>query len=165
MRERIERPSLMDRRSDFMKSVPQQASLEETLRYVLEERANVVARETGCVQRQVKFSGATLLQTLIFGWLQHPDATLESLASTAEIRAVSVSDTAVDKRFTPQCAEFLHRMLEEMASVIVMADEDVPLPLLRRFGAVLIEDSSSLALPDELAQQWRGCGGNQGHTA
>jgi len=105
-----------------MKSVPQQASLEETLSYVLEERANVLARETGCVQRQVKFSGATLLQTMVFGWLQHPAATLESLASTAEIRAVSVSDTAVDKRFTPQCAQFLHRMLEELSQVAVLAD-------------------------------------------
>src|SRR2546421_86824 len=95
MRERNQRPSLMDRRSDFMKSVPQSSSLEETLSYVLEERANVLARETGCVQRQVKFSGATLLQTVVFGWLQHPDASLESLASTAEIRAVSVTDTAI----------------------------------------------------------------------
>src|SRR5437588_1876210 len=165
MRERIERPSLMDRRSDCMKSVPQQASLEETLSYVLEERANVLASDSGCVQRQVKFSGATLLQTMVFGWLQHPAATLESLASTAEIRAVSVSDTAVDKRFTPQCAQFLHRMLEELSQVVVLADQDVPLALLRRFGAVVIEDSSSIALPDALAQQWRGCGGNQAHTA
>src|SRR5438270_7992804 len=165
MIERIERPSIMDRRSDFMKSVPQQASLEETLSYVLEERANVLARETGCVQRQVKFSGATLLQTMVFGWLQHPAATLESLASTAEIRAVSVSDTAVDKRFTPQCAQFLHRMLEELSQVVVLADQDVPLALLRRFGAVVIEDSRSIALPGALAQQWRGCGGNQADTA
>ena len=30
---------------------------------------------------------------------------------------------------------------------------------------VVIEDSSSIALPDELAEHWRGCGGNQAHTA
>src|SRR5437764_15355304 len=114
-----------------MKSISSASSLEETLRYVLEERANQVARETGCVQRQVKFSGATLLQTMVFGWLQHPDASLESLASTAEIGAVSVTDTAIHKRFTPQCAQFLHRMLEELSQVVVQADQDVPLALLR----------------------------------
>src|SRR5947209_16610764 len=97
-------------RRHSMKSVPQQANVEETLSYVLEERAKEVARETDCVQRQVKFSGATLLQTVVVGWLQHPNASLESLASTAEIRAVSVTDTAIHKRFTPQCAQFLHRM-------------------------------------------------------
>src|SRR5947199_5926833 len=165
MIESIQRTSIMDRRSDFMKSVPQLASLEETLSYVLEERAKVVARETGCVQRQVKFTGATLLQTVVFGWLQHPDASLESLASTAEIRAVSVTDTAIHKRFTPPCAQFLHRMLEELSQVAVLADQDVPLALIRRFRTVVIEDSRSIALPDELAQQWRGCGGNQAHTA
>ncbi|HTC77133.1 MAG TPA: hypothetical protein VK657_00890 [Terriglobales bacterium] len=148
-----------------MKSVPQPAHVEETLSYVLEERAKEVARATGCVQREVKFSGATLLQTVVVGWLQHPDASLESLASTAEIRAVSVTDTAIHKRFTPQCAQFLHRMLEELCQVAVLADQDVPLALLRRFRLVVIEDSSSIALPDELAEQWRGCGGNQAHTA
>jgi hypothetical protein len=139
--------------------------LEEILRYVLEERAKVVARETGCVQRQVKFDGASLLQTFVFGWLQHAQASLEMLASMAQTRAVSVTDTAVHKRFTPTCAQFLHRMLEEMTSVVVLANEDVPLPLLRRFAAVVIEDSSSITLPDELAEQWRGCGGNQAHRA
>lgn len=32
--------------------------------------------------------------------------------------------------------------------------------LLRRFGAVIVEDSSSIQLPTELAQVWRGCGGS-----
>src|SRR2546421_8496307 len=165
MIERNQRSSIKDRRSDCMKSVPQQTSVEETLSYVLEERAKEVARETGCVQRQVKFSGATLLQTVVVGWLQHPNASLESLASTAEIRAVSVTDTAIHKRFAPQCAQFLHRMLEELSQVAVLADQDVPLALIRRFRTVVIEDSSSIALPDALAEHWRGCGGNQAHTA
>ena len=30
---------------------------------------------------------------------------------------------------------------------------------------MILEDSSSIALPDELAEAWRGCGGNQSHTA
>ena len=148
-----------------MKSVSHRKSFEETLKIVLEERANVVARQTGCVQHQVKFSGADLLQTLVFGWMQHPDISLEGLASMAQVRAVTVTDTAVHKRFTPQGAAFLHAMLEELASVVVMADEDVPVKLVRRFRAVIFEDSSTIALPDVLAELWRGCGGNQAHTA
>jgi DDE family transposase len=35
----------------------------------------------------------------------------------------------------------------------------------RRFSAVLLEDSSSISLPNELAPIWRGCGGKQDHTA
>jgi DDE family transposase len=145
-----------------MSSVPQVA---ENMKRILEERANELAWETGCIQRERKFSGADLLQTLVFGWQQHPDASLEMLASTAELRAVSVSDTAVHKRFTPQCAAFLHAVLEEMSSVVVQAAHEVPIALLRRFGAVILEDSSSIALPNDLAAIWQGCGGNQDHTA
>src|SRR5437879_13906355 len=85
-----------NRRSLIMSSV---AYLGEQLFHVLEERADVIAIETGCVQRQRKFRGASLLQTLVFGWQQHPDASLEHLASTAATADVLVSDTAVDKRF------------------------------------------------------------------
>src|SRR6266849_2387284 len=135
------------------------------MEWVLEERACELARETGCIVRQRKFSGADLVQMLVFGVQQHPHASLEELASTAEIREVSVSDTAVDKRFTPACARLLHAVLEELTSVVVEAAQDVRIRLLRRFSAVMLEDSSSIALPDELAERWRGCGGNQSHTA
>src|SRR5437660_8810385 len=139
--------------------------LSEQLFALLETRADAVAKATGCVQRERKFSGASLLQTLVFGWQRHPDASLEQLASTAAVADVLVSDTAVDKRFTPQAAQFLHAMLQEACSLVVQAAHDVPLPLLRRFSAVILEDSSSISLPNELAQIWRGCGGNQDHTA
>jgi hypothetical protein len=139
--------------------------LGEQLYGLLEERANTVAKATGCVQRLRKFSGASLLQTLVFGWQHHPDASLEQLASTAAVADVLVTDTAVNKRFTPQAAQFLHAMLEEACSIVVQAAHDVPLPLLRRFSAVILEDSSSISLPNELAALWQGCGGNQDHTA
>jgi hypothetical protein len=145
-----------------MSSVTQ---VSQQLQFILEERANELARETGCIKRERKFSGADLVQTLVFGWQQHPDASLEQLASTAEVREVSVTDTAVHRRFTPECAKFLYAVLEEMTSQVVQATSDVPIRLLRRFSAVILEDSSSITLLDELAEAWRGCGGNQNHTA
>jgi hypothetical protein len=128
------------------------SQVEETLKTVMEERACMVARETGCIQRERAFSGADLLQTLVFGWLTHPDASLETLASTAAIRKVYVSDTAVHKRFTESCARFLHAILEEVVSVLVQAEQPVPLELLHRFNSVVLEDSSSIAL---LKASWR----------
>ena len=139
--------------------------LGEQLYRLLEERADTVAQATGCVQRRRKFSGASLLQMWVFGWQHHPDASLEQLASTAAVADVLVTDTAVHKRFTPQAAQFLHAMLEEACSLLVQAAHDVPLSLLRRFSAVILEDSSSISLPNALAEIWRGCGGNQDHTA
>jgi hypothetical protein len=140
------------------------AYVSEQLQWVLEERACVLARETGCIKRQRKFSGADLVQMLVFGFQQHPHASLEELASIAQIRDVSVTDTAVDKRFTPECARLLHAVLEELTSVVVQAAQEVPIRLLRRFSAVILQDSSSITLPDALAALWQGCGGNQEHT-
>lgn len=36
--------------------------------------------------------------------------------------------------------------------------------LLKRFTAVIIEDSSRISLPNELAEVWRGCGGSPGSS-
>lgn len=138
------------------------SQIEHALKQVLEERANVLARETGCIERQRKFSGADLAQMLVFGWLTHPDASLETLASTATIREVEVSDTAVHKRFNESCARFLHAVLEEMVSVLVQAEQPVCLELLHRFTSVVLEDSSRIALPKELADCWQGSGGGSG---
>ena len=86
------------------------------------------------------------------------------VTSTVAIREVLVTDSAVDKRFTLAYARLLHTVLEELTSVVVEATHEVPIRLLRRFRAVMLQDSSSITLPDELVEQWRGCGGNQAHT-
>jgi hypothetical protein len=147
--------------------MPSVSQIEEQLTYIMQERARILARETGCIQRERKFTGADLLQTLVFGWLAHPESSLEQLASTAATREVIVSDTAIQKRFTQSCAHFLHAVLQELTGMVVQADQDVPVPLLRRFSNVIIEDSSSITLPNELAEQWQGCGGHcdQGQAA
>jgi hypothetical protein len=80
------------------------------------------------------------------------------MASTAAIAQVTVTDSAVDKRFTPECAEFLRRLLEELSAVVVQAAEPVPVELLRRFSAVILEDSSVISLPADLHEVWAGCG-------
>ncbi len=142
--------------------MPSVSQVEEALKKVMEERACILARQTGCIRRERAFSGADLLQTLVFGWLTHPEASLETLVSTATIREVYVSDTAVHKRFNESCARFLHAVLEEMVSVLVQAEQAVPLELLHRFSSVVLEDSSSITLLEELADCWQGSGGGSG---
>ncbi len=45
--------------------------------------AELAGRECGLVQRKRKLSGDKLAQILVFGWLNHPQATLEELSQTA----------------------------------------------------------------------------------
>ena len=50
---------------------------------VLTTVADVVACATFFIKRQRKLTGASFVQTLVFGWLSNPKATLEELSQTA----------------------------------------------------------------------------------
>jgi hypothetical protein len=143
-----------------MNSVTQ---LTETLRQILEEETNTLAKESGFIQRERVLSGADFAQTLIFGWLSEPEITLDGLAQVAGRRGVEITASGLCQRFTPAAAEFLQRLLGRLTQVRLQA-EVTPLALLKRFTAVIIEDSSRISLPDELAEVWRGCGGSQGSS-
>jgi hypothetical protein len=141
-----------------MSSVPQQA---ETLQRILEEETRQLARETGFIERERAFNGADFAQAMILGWLQHPDERLEGFTQILERRDVSITASGLSQRFTKEAATFMQRVLERLAEV-QMQVEAVDVPLLRRFSAVRVEDSSVVPLPQDLADIWRGCGGSAG---
>lgn len=78
-----------------------------TMQTVLTTIANQVAQPTGLIKRQRKLTGASFAQTLVFGWLSNPEATLEDLAQTSAAVGTGVSAEALFQRFTPDAAAFL----------------------------------------------------------
>src|SRR5260370_6465635 len=102
----------------------------------------------------------TRAQTLIFGWLSEPEITLDGLTQVAGRREVEITASGLYQRFTQAAADFLQRLLERLTQVHLQA-EAAPTPVLKRFTAVIVEESSRISLPDELAQVWRGTGGSQ----
>src|SRR5258708_5389867 len=137
--------------------------LAETLRQILEEEANDLAKEMGFIQRERTISGADFAQTLIFGWLQEPEVTLDGMTQIAQRREVEITASGWCQRFTPEAVAFLEQLLQRLTQVRLEA-EAAPVPLLERFTAVIVEDSSAISLPDELAERWRGCGGSAGSS-
>jgi hypothetical protein len=121
--------------------------------------ATDAARATGFIQRQGKVTGPLFVQTLVFGWLRNPQATLENLAQTAALVGLPISPQGLAERFSPASAACLERVVQAAVEQVVAA-QPVPIPLLQRFTAVTIRDSTTLRLPDELAAVWRGNGGN-----
>src|SRR6266516_1825824 len=98
---------------------------------------------------------------VIFGFWQDPQLPLNGLAQLASRREVQVSESAICQRFSPQCAQLFLRVLHRLAQV-QLESEAVEIPLLKQFSAVIVEDSSTVTLPAELAEIWRGCGGSEG---
>ena len=125
---------------------------------ILTTNADIVAKEVGFIKRQRKFSGSTFAQTLVFGWLSDPEATLEDLTQTAADLGVSITPQGLEKRFTYEAADFLKHILEDAVGQIISA-QPVGISILQRFHGVYIKDSSIVALPDELHDIWQGCGG------
>jgi hypothetical protein len=105
-----------------------------------------------------KFSASTLVQTLVLGWLAHPDATIEQLAQTAARVGVDVRPQAIDQRFTFATASLLRSILSGSLTQLIAADP-VAIPLLQRFAGVRVQDSTTIVLPDLLAAHAQGCGG------
>ncbi|MBZ0282348.1 MAG: hypothetical protein K8L97_16520 [Anaerolineae bacterium] len=69
----------------------------ESLQYLLTEEADRIGRESGFIQRQRKLSGASFVQTLVFGWMAKGDSTMEELSQSAANVGVQVSRTIQKK--------------------------------------------------------------------
>src|SRR2546428_6608646 len=138
-----------------MASIPQVA---KALRTVLTTTANRAARATRFVQRRSKLSGAKFVQTLVFGWLANPEATYEELAQTAATLGVAISPQGVAYRFTERAAQCVERVVQAAVQQVIAA-APVAIPLLQRFTAVYLDDSTQVALPGALASLWQGSGG------
>lgn len=124
---------------------------------ILAEYAAKVERETGFVERASKMGGAEFVQTLSLGWLSNSDATLEELAQTAATIGVNISAQGLDQRFTESGAKLLKKVLDEAVTRMIRG-EGPELPILKRFTAVYIQDSSVVNLPDDFQEDWPGCG-------
>ncbi len=135
----------------------------EQYQSILEEEVHDIAYETGAVKRKGKLDAATLVQIQIFGFWQDPDLRLSGLAQIGGRREVHVTESAISQRFTPACAMMFLKIMQRLAEV-TLESEKVEIPLLKQFSAVLVEDSTSITLPAELAEIWQGCG-KEGSTS
>src|SRR5260370_16552564 len=133
------------RRSLMATTIPEVA---DALTRLCTTSGESAARDSRFVQRSSKLTGPAFVQTLAFGWLANPQATLEELAQTARARGVSISPQGLDQRFTRRAAACLREVLEAAVTRVLAADP-VAIPILQRFaGAVSLLHSPTVALPD-----------------
>lgn len=129
------------------------ANVAPLLEPVLGPLAEEVAQEIPIVKRRRKFAPATLARTFSLGFLLNPRASDEDLARMASRCGVDVTTQAVAQRFSQELVHFLENLFRLAYRKRVQADR-VLAPLLERFPAVLILDSTQIALPDELKDRF-----------
>lgn len=102
--------------------------------------ANDAGRRSRCIQRQCKFSGATL----------------DQLCQMAGAFGVTISPQGLDQHFTQPAANILKQVLDATIAQWLGTDA-VAIPLVQRFNGVSIQDCSVLTLPpplDRLVGLW-----------
>src|SRR5690242_5721569 len=93
----------------------QEEHLEEVLHSLFTDQAQHLARETGFVQRRSPIDGAAFAQTMVFGFLDEPDASYTDLQQILAAQQIVVSPQAIEKRMKEPAAHFLQRMVEPLA--------------------------------------------------
>jgi Transposase DDE domain len=143
-----------------MVSIP---DITQAMDEVLTEIANSLARPSGFVQRASKLSGSLFAKTLVLGWLAKPAASLSELCQVTAELGVSLSPQGLEARFDKGAVAFLEQLLGRAVTKLLAADR-VAIPILSRFSAVVLEDSTVIALPDALVDYWQGTGERTGHN-
>src|SRR5262249_2806044 len=137
--------------------------LASCLQVLFTTTATTLGKTTGFIQRQRHLTAAAFAQTVVFKWMAKPKATLESIA-----RELEMSPQALLERCTPQAQAFFRALLVAALEKAFQTQRD-QLGLLDRFTAVIVDDTTTIGLPAELADQFPGCGGgsaaNEGAAA
>lgn len=115
--------------------------------------ADQVAQDTQFIQRKRGFSGAEFVRTLVLGWIENSQATLEDLAEK-----LSVTASALQQRMTTRSVALFHNLLEK-ACEFYMAAVAENTELTSRFSQIYVEDCTSIALLSSLQHEFQGCGG------
>ena len=139
------------------------AEVAEAVENVLTVTASTLARPSGFVQRASKLSGSLFAKTLVLGWLENSNASLSELCQVTAELGVSLSPQGLEARFDKGAVAFFEQLLGAAVTKLLAADR-VAIPILWRFSAVILEDSTVIGLPDALVEYWQGTGERTGHN-
>jgi len=138
-----------------MRTITQASKAMQT---VLHKKANEIAEHAPMFTRQRKLTGSSLVRGLVFGWINDPQATLDTLSQSIGNAGTPLTRQGLHKRLTFEASDFLYKVLQESLTQVVSA-MPVEKGLLSRFTHVELLDSTQIELHDELENVWLGSGG------
>ena len=127
------------------------------MQLIFGQLATELAKTGQFIKRTRKLTGEKFTQILIFSWLSN--ATYCDMAQTALSLGIKISPQAIEKRFTEESAQFLLALLEKSFLQVVETGSTAT-ALFCRFSSVIVADSTTITLPDELSSLWSGYGGS-----
>src|SRR5262245_32221910 len=114
-------------------------------------------------RRRRTVTPSSFVRTLVFGWLDNPHAGLRQLADYACTLGPPLSESGLRQHCNPAGVALLREVLDHALQPLLFGRRS-GLPLLQRFAGTYLFDSSVLALPACLADDYPGCGGPGGQA-
>ena len=134
------------------------------LQEFLGEIADEEAKASGFVERESKMSGQSFAQTVILGWMENPEGSLNDLVRCSAELGVDISESGLHQRIDGRAVEFLKRLLVRGMQTL-REDTRLPEGVFKHFCSVNLLDSSQIVLPDTLQSRFAGKGGRGGAVA
>jgi hypothetical protein len=140
--------------------------IQAIVNFFQEDLISEVAKATKFIQRVRKLTAITFLGIFTFGLIQRPDASLNQLASIGKqiMPNFDITPEGLHQKITDKAVNFLKALFAK--SLLICAyDAETYLPLLKPFPKVHLLDSTSVSLPEELAEEFSGSGGSASSAA
>jgi hypothetical protein len=127
----------------------------EMLQTFMQDIATEQGVMSGFVQRQSKMTATVFAETLILGWLDNPEATLNDLVQVSAKLGVEISEPGLHGRINDEGVALLKSLLDSSLKQFA-AKGAVPAEVLQRFSRVNLLDSTQITLPKALEAYFSG---------
>ena len=120
--------------------------------------AEASARQTKFVQRGSSMTGLKFIQTLVFGYMKNPKASLKQLAQESTKLGVGISPQGIDERINGYSVAFMKEMYLK-AFAQFKSHGALPMEIVKQFSKLFLVDSTFKLLPDSMVAEYPGAGG------
>jgi IS4 transposase len=141
------------------------AQITEAINVVFGDKVDKLARESRFIRREVVVSGLGFVKSLVMAFQGNKAASYSELSACASSIGMPITSQGIEQRFCEKSAQFMKAVLEHALAVKVKGVDEQSVPLLQKFKAVHIRDSSVISLPQVLKDTWKGVGGSLGETS
>jgi hypothetical protein len=140
--------------------------IEEVTHFFNREIVEAAARSTGFVERESKLTGFLFLSVFTFGMSIYGTPSLEQLIGLLNkiVPGLTISRQGLHERINEKAVEFFEYMLSVALELQIPRTLNIK-GILKNFERVLILDSTSFELPENLAEVFKGSGGDASEAA
>jgi hypothetical protein len=117
-----------------------------------------VAKEVGFIERESKMKAYVFLDMLISQVFDKSQISLNDHSVELAIKhAIPITKQGIDDNFTAESTEFVRTLVEQQLQD--QLSKRIPLESLKNFTSIKIKDSTRFQVPNNLKDQYPGCGG------